>query len=113
MNAKMDASKLLKNLDRLEKNLNNNVQTAIINIAQKVVDTAKNIVPVRTGELRDSITYEVKEEGVEIRAGADHASYVEYGTLRMQAQQFFFPSVNAHKQALIKEIDKELMRGIK
>ena len=51
------------------------------------VEYAKSIVPVDTGELRDSITHEVddiaKKSGFargRITAGTDHAMFVEFGT---------------------------------
>ena len=54
-----------------------------------VVDRAKQLVPVDTGELRNSIGYQVDVREMRITgvvfANADHAGYVEFGTGRAGA----------------------------
>jgi len=52
--------------------------------AEAVLETAESIVPVDTGELRDSGHVEMLETGAKPSAAvvfdSDHAAYVEYGT---------------------------------
>lgn len=63
-------------------------------VLPKVVDSAKRIVPVDTGELHDSIHSEVSSDGMYVVADADHASHVELGTSKMPAQPYLRPALN-------------------
>src|SRR6185369_9658052 len=64
----------------------------------KVEETAKGLVPVDTGFLRDSITMVV--EGIstvanaEIGATARYGAYVEYGTSTTPAQPYMRPALD-------------------
>lgn len=42
--------------------------------------TAKLLAPVRTGRLRDSITYRVSDDTVEIGTSVEYAPFIEFGT---------------------------------
>ena len=92
-------------------------------------DTAKELCPVRTGELRDSIDMTVEDTGKTVRAvveaSAAHADYVEFGTGRrgaespgagagpysptwpgMPAQPYMRPALDQSREAIL-----ELYRG--
>lgn len=58
-------------------------------------DTARRIVPVDTGFLRDSILVNRLEEaaGWSIEVKAPYASFVEYGTRKMRPQPFLRPAI--------------------
>lgn len=64
---------------------------------QACMDTFMNIalelVPVDTGYLRDSIGVNFLGNGIEFYATAEYAQYVEFGTGRMNAQEFFQPAL--------------------
>lgn len=66
------------------KDITNATAIAIERICQYGEDFAKTVVPVDTGELRDSITHSVDVMGNHvhgtIEAGTDHALFVEFGT---------------------------------
>jgi HK97 gp10 family phage protein len=52
----------------------------------------------RPGELRDSIVATPGNDQVSITAGNDavpYASYVEFGTSKMKAEPFFYPTIRA------------------
>jgi HK97 gp10 family phage protein len=54
-----------------------------------------SLVPVDTGELRDSIDYNVEADGsLNFEATAEYAGYVEFGTSKMSAQPFFMPPLD-------------------
>ena len=67
------------------------------NAFQACMDTFMNIalelVPVDTGYLRDSIGVNFLGNGIEFYATAEYAQYVEFGTGRMNAQEFFQPAL--------------------
>tara|TARA_Y100000114_G_C11675484_1_gene285966 strand:- start:62 stop:421 length:360 start_codon:yes stop_codon:yes gene_type:complete len=73
--------------------------------SKNVTSTAKQIVPVDTGNLRTNISYTVIErkdkiEG-EIIADTDYASYVELGTSKMRAQPYMLPSAMSEKPKFV------------
>jgi len=64
--------------------------------AADVKALAKQLVPVRTGHLRQSIYAEVREWVVRIGAEATYALFVELGTRYMQARPYLYPAIQAH-----------------
>jgi len=62
--------------------------------AVAVEERAKEIVPVDTGELQESIHVEKGDSSGEYRvvASAAHAKFVEYGTSKMAAQPYITPA---------------------
>lgn len=60
------------------------------------LQVANELVPVRTGYLRSTITANTDgEEEIYCEATADYAQYVEYGTSYMEAQPYFEPAIEA------------------
>lgn len=58
---------------------------------------AKAACPVRTGNLRNSITHQQESENVEvIGTNVEYGPYVELGTSRMRAQPFLRPAAENH-----------------
>ncbi|MDQ3760977.1 MAG: HK97 gp10 family phage protein [Actinomycetota bacterium] len=69
------------------------IERMLASLASDIVDDAQRAAPVDTGELRDSIHAQpVQGRTVRIVAAADHATYVELGTSRMNAQPFLRPA---------------------
>jgi HK97 gp10 family phage protein len=60
--------------------------------AQATEAQAKALVPVRTGDLRDSIHIEGSGLEQEVIADSDHAVYQEFGTSRHGPQPFMYPA---------------------
>jgi HK97 gp10 family phage protein len=69
--------------------------------AGKIVEIAKERVPVLTGALQASIQVRPVARGYSASAGStnsggvDYGPFVEFGTVYMGAQPFFFPAVEA------------------
>lgn len=63
--------------------------------ADKVAELARQLAPVDTGELRNSIHVEQNERPgfYDIVASAPHAVYVEFGTHKAPAQPFLVPAL--------------------
>lgn len=57
------------------------------------MDIATSLVPIDTGFLHDSIGVSFLGDGVAFYAMADYAQYVEFGTSRMDAQEYFTPAL--------------------
>jgi HK97 gp10 family phage protein len=87
-------------------------------IALRVAERAKEIVPVRTGRLLDSISAVFGEdvedpesdgsrrafEPVQVVADTPYASFVEFGTSKMAAQPFMGPAAE--------ELEPEFLAGV-
>lgn len=64
---------------------------------------AKNVVPVDTGALKNSISTEFENDGLTaiIAPHMEYAAFVEYGTRRMSAQPYMTPAAEAVRPAFI------------
>lgn len=71
-------------------------------MGEAVRDEARRIVPVLTGELRDSIEAVADEPTLSVAIGAtsDHAAPVELGTQNQPPQPYLRPATNILKTAL-------------
>lgn len=75
--------------------------TRLMMFAEQVVKDAKEFCPVRTGQLRNSISYEkTKPLEIEIWAKAPYAYYVEFGTRYMKARAFLRPAIHINEKIL-------------
>lgn len=81
--------------------------------AEVIVVYMQSITPVDTGELRDSEHPEPTENGANIIAEAEHASYVEFGTYKMKAQPFFRPAIDSQQKAALKAVGQNVVAQIK
>jgi len=78
--------------------------------AADVKALAKQLVPVRTGHLRNSIYTSIKEWVADIGAEAAYAYFVELGTRHMKAQPYLYPAIQEHlprlEQIILEAIDR-------
>jgi len=61
--------------------------------AEDVKALARQLVPVRTGYLRNTIYAKIQEWIATIGAEASYACWVEFGTRYMRARPYLFPAV--------------------
>lgn len=79
--------------------------------AHEIAETAKRLVPVDTGNLRESIQ---SMQGASdpltatVEVGADYAAYVEEGTSRMAAQPYLEPAVAMNEGEFFRAIEQAL-----
>ena len=70
---------------------------------------AKEICPVDTGRLRNSIAHEPVDDHTErIGSNVEYAPYVELGTRYQKAQPYLRPAVEDHRDEYAKVIKQEL-----
>ena len=81
-------------------------ERAFEEFGKRVVQAAREIAPVATGFLRDNITYEMQPNGVLISSGASYSIFLEYGTVKMAAQPYFFRSVEENLPGLIAKLNR-------
>lgn len=88
--------------------------------------SAKRLCPVKTGQLRNSITVtDIPDEvGVEVGSNVEYAAYVEYGTGQqgdpsvphredwngMPPQPYLYPALDANKERIANEVKKAIRR---
>jgi HK97 gp10 family phage protein len=73
---------------------------------------AKQIVPVDTGRLRNSITHAVEGKDVFVGSATSYAAHVEYGTIKQKAQPFLRPAATDHTSTY-KQIIQDAFSDIK
>lgn len=64
-----------------------------IELAGLALDYAKQIVPVLTGALRDSLEIRVSGDSVFIGSDLNYSTYVELGTSKMTAKPYLIPAL--------------------
>ncbi len=69
---------------------------------------AKQLTPVDTGYLRNSISSSFSQGGMEgkVGVGAEYGIYVEYGTRHQHAQPFITPSFVTNKEAFLDNMER-------
>lgn len=83
-------------MQRLDSSMQKHVHRQLASWAEDVKASAKQLVPVRTGNLRSSVYAKIEEWVAKIGSEATYASFVEFGTRYMQARPYLFPAVQEH-----------------
>nr|WP_176024864.1 HK97-gp10 family putative phage morphogenesis protein [Brucella pseudintermedia] len=127
--------KLRKKLEALVAVGRDEIRRAMETSADEIVALAKNLVPVDKGDLKDSIGWtwgkapkgamtlgKVQSDGVDseftitIYAGSSEAYYarwVEFGTQKMGAQPYFYPSYRALRRRSKSRVTRAVTKAIK
>lgn len=110
-------SSLQAKLNKLEPVTRAAVERGVGLAGALVEGSAKNIVPVDTGHLRDSInsTSEPISDGAKATIGTnvEYAAYVELGTSRMQAEPYLHPALQKNKDKAKNLIMTEIVKAHK
>lgn len=81
------------------------VDDAIQKAGQTGQDIAQDIVPVRTGHLQGSITYDAPGVLIsEYFTDVYYSQFVEFGTSRQSAQPYMIPAFEEAKEQLLSDI---------
>lgn len=93
-------------VESIEKSMSSSLNDAGSRLAGKVSEVA----PVDTGELRDSVDYEVDSNKLELIIGAKakHAPAIELGTSRAPAQPFLEVTVKGNVNDVVDSIERNL-----
>jgi len=111
-----DTSKLEKQLMELVNKLEKAAETTVKEGCERIEAQAKELCPVVTGNLRDSINTRYNDKSFEyegyVYAGAPYATDVELGTRSRIPKPYMYPAYKANeeffKQRLIELINKEV-----
>ena len=100
----------VNNADLTKKNVREAAAVALEEIGLLAERYAKELCPVDTGNLRNSITHTVDEENLVAYLGTpvEYATYVEMGTSRMKAQPYIRPAFENHMGEYKDRLEKRL-----
>ena len=98
------------NTDEVLKGLSDAVERSLTRIGSAAEGYAKKECPVDTGNLRNSITNEVRssEKAVYIGTNVEYAAYVELGTTRTKAKPYLKPAAAEHSAVYKRIIEEEM-----
>lgn len=102
--------KVIENIDKYNDEIQNKIKQVLADGGMKIQTEAQNRAPVRTGTLRASIEYKPNGLQVEVVAGVDYASFVEFGTRFMEPQPFLTPAFELVAPQIERDI-KEVLQG--
>lgn len=83
--------------DKAIKSVEEAISKALEASALVVEGAAKNLTPVDTGNLRNSITHEMEKAEARVGTNVEYAPFVELGTVKMAAQPYLNPALEANK----------------
>lgn len=100
---------IVAQMQAYEKRVHQVASQTLAEHAEQVAEDARNLAPVDTGELRDSIGV-VKTDDLryEVVAIAPYAADVELGTSKQAAEPFLFPAMEANRADLQVKLAKAL-----
>ena len=96
-------------LERKAKGLEKAVGEGFAEAGEMIVSTAREIAPVRTGALRNSIYYALEPWRLVVGAAVHYAAFVEYGTRKMAPRPYLRPAVWSHLNDLINSLRKAIL----
>jgi HK97 gp10 family phage protein len=104
---------LLRNLSNYEDRKVQAIYQAAAAVQAIVVNDARVLVPVRTGNLLKSIQageviIENEDVRAEVRAEAEYASFVELGTSRQRPKPFLTPALLKNESTFVRAMQKAM-----
>ena len=98
------------NTNEVLNELSRDIGRALTRIGLSAEGYAKKECPVDTGNLRNSITHEVRqsEKSVYIGTDVEYAAYVELGTTRTKAKPYLKPAATEHPAVYKRIIEEEM-----
>jgi HK97 gp10 family phage protein len=87
---------MVDNTSQIKEELAKKIARALEAVGATAEAYAKELCPVDTGRLRDSITYSVDDDAVYLGSDVEYAPYVEFGTYKQKPQPFMGPAMQDH-----------------
>lgn len=90
--------KLIDNSEAVLNALDSQIEAGLTAVGMTAESHAKDLAPVDTGRLRNSLTHQVEmsEKAVYVGTNVEYAQFVENGTQRMKARPYLRPAVVNH-----------------
>ena len=96
------------NVDAVKGGILGAIQRALERIGMQAEGYAKDLCPVDTGHLRNSITHTTDDKAAYIGTNVEYGKYVELGTVKMAAQPFLGPAATEHTETYQNIVKDEL-----
>lgn len=105
--------KLIDNSAQIKAMSKQAIEKALTEIGMTCETHAKKLCPVDTGNLRNSISYQVNASGNYVDIGTDvfYGKFVELSTRYMKAQPFLKPAATEHTSEYKAIVEKHLKNG--
>lgn len=87
---------MVDNTSQIKEELDKKIARALEAVGAAAETYAKELCPVDTGHLRDSITHSVDDNAVYLGSDVEYAPYVEFGTYKQKPQPFMGPAMQDH-----------------
>jgi len=81
--------------------------------AEIILKNALEIVPVKTGNLKNSGEIQETSDGYAVAFMADYAAIVEYGSSRQPAQPYLRPAIDENEKEILDAVAKVVQDEIK
>lgn len=109
-------NQVIKNLSSIQKNIVKEIVYGCEAVQQSVMTNAKFRVPVKTHNLQGSIQpggIVIRDDNVEatVVANAEYATFVEFGTYKMNARPYLTPALLENMQTFRKAMEAAVKRG--
>ena len=106
------ADKVFKKLKEYPANVQKAVDVSLMVNMTEINEEQVNIVAVDTGRLKGTLHPPLKDTQGNwyLTAGTDYAIFLEYGTVKMAAQPFFFPPYFKRYNKIIKDAKNAIER---
>lgn len=108
----VDVQKALNRIERYSAEAQKQVKLEIQKSVYQIASEARKAAPVDTGGLRSSITGSSNAKAGfvgTVKATAEYAAFVEFGTSKMPAQPFLFPAAEAERPYFESAIRRAVM----
>lgn len=94
--------------------LASNVSNALQTVGERMADSARHFVPVRTGFLLSTIGLELGADRwiFSLFARAPYAGYVEWGTRRMAARLYMTRALELHRDEMVQEVQNAVSAAV-
>lgn len=105
---------LSRKLDRIVASVDGRKQgDALMDAAEPILIRMQQLVPVRSGDLRESLAITMGDDGLTVMIGpvgkvAWRAHFVELGTVNMPAEPFIRPAFDSEKDNVTTKVGKQL-----
>lgn len=103
---------LNENIYRLAEKIEKGLENGILRGGQIVCETARELCPVDTGTLKNSITVNGDTKIATVSANTDYAEYVEFGTSKTVPQPFLVPALTLNSGAVISAVSEAIREEI-
>lgn len=101
-----EVRKLASDLGKASAEATKLAMAVVAKTAKDIEADAKNLAPVDTGALRNSISSDVKQLSAEVGPTVNYAPHVELGTYKMTPQPYMGPAADRRTPAFLAAMEK-------